>query len=249
MPFNKLGSQFTITSKKSFSPNNPLRESTVRDAAKFAFDMTYGKSGEHRSTRSGGTHSRRNSEIFADTFQGKLSEFAAYNLICNYFPNIGVPDLETYSLGKWDSCDFFDGVNRISIKSTKSFGNLLLLETKDWSKDALYIPNIETGNANYDFFVLVRINPFCSEILRGSSLINQEMPTLNQFEEIILKHTWNYDSPGFITHSDLKQIINNGFVIPQGAYLNGRMRMDAENYYVQAGDFRGFADFENYVRN
>lgn len=34
-------------------------------------------------------------------------------------------------------------------------------------------------------------------------------------------------------------MINHGYIIPQNAMLNGSTRMDAENYYAQAGDMSG----------
>ena len=44
--------------------------------------------------------------------------------------------------------------------------------------------------------------------------------------------------PGYITRDDLKQIIDDSFILPQKALLNGRISMDAANYYVQSGDMR-----------
>ena len=41
-----------------------------------------------------------------------------------------------------------------------------------------------------------------------------------------------------ITEDHLKHLISNGFIIPQNAMLNGWMKMDASNYYCQAGDLK-----------
>ena len=34
----------------------------------------------------------------------------------------------------------------------------------------------------------------------------------------------------------LQEVIKNDYILPQNSYLNGSTRMDAENYYIQAGD-------------
>ena len=47
----------------------------------------------------------------------------------------------------------------INIKSTKYYGDLLLLERADWNHEGRYIPNLDRENVIYDFFVLVRIKP------------------------------------------------------------------------------------------
>ena len=72
------GSMF-FTGKIPFTPGIGLKSSTIEKTFDFAYDMTFNKQGEHRNHRSGGTHVRRQGEIFADTFQGKLAEFAIYN--------------------------------------------------------------------------------------------------------------------------------------------------------------------------
>jgi hypothetical protein len=49
----------------------------------------------------------------------------------------------------------------ISIKATKHFGQLLLLETKDWNNNGQYIPNLSLEKqSQYDYFILVRTNYF-----------------------------------------------------------------------------------------
>lgn len=98
--------------------------------------MSFGGNGEHRNHRTGGTHQRKKGEIFANAFQGKLAECAIYNQFYNEL-DITEPDFETYGLGEWDDADFYINDFKISIKSTKSFGNLLLLETRDWNRNRL----------------------------------------------------------------------------------------------------------------
>jgi ABC-type enterochelin transport system substrate-binding protein len=45
---------------------------------------------------------------------------------------------------------------------------------------------------------------------------------------------------------DFKQIISNKLVLPQNALLNGKIPMDAANYYMQSGDMR---DLEALIPN
>ena len=117
--------------------------------------MTFGKEGEHRKYRSGGSNVRRNGEVFCDTFQGKLAEYYVYQSLANMKINCPEPGIETWNLGKWDDEDFLVNQKLVNVKSMAYFSNLLLLETSDWDKTGLYIPNKKF----YDYFVVVRMRP------------------------------------------------------------------------------------------
>ena len=97
-----------FTKTKKFEKTQFFKPSTVLSVFDFAYKMTFGNEGEHRNHRSGGTHNRKLGEIFADTFQGKLSEFAVYNTLYKDF-EMAVPDLEVWKLGKWDDVDLIAG--------------------------------------------------------------------------------------------------------------------------------------------
>lgn len=224
-----------INRPEPFIPVSTFKKETIKTTFDFAYEMSFGASGEHRDHRSGGTHIRKKNEIFANTFQGKLSEFAIYNTLYKIF-NLPKPDLSTYGLGEWDDYDFVIDDKKISIKSTKSFGNLLLLEKKDWNKSAEYIPNISKGKSVYDFFILVRIKPYCEDIFKDFKF--SDFQNKENLKSKILSLTWEYDIPGFITKDDLKYAINNNYIIKQGEKLNGKVKMDADNYYIQAGDMK-----------
>ena len=142
-----------ISVKKYFDEIGCIKDEYVKKSFEFAYSMTFGSKGQHRAYRSGGRHRRKNGEIFANTFQGKLCEFAVYQTL-NETHDINEPDLEVYELGKWDKYDFKIDDLITSIKSTKYFGQLLLLETKDWTLDAKYIPN---NNEHYDITIMVRL--------------------------------------------------------------------------------------------
>lgn len=237
-----------INNRKPFSAIGRLKSSTVETTLQFAYDMTFGNSGEHRDHRTGGTHSRKKGEIFANTFQGKLSEYALYNMLFRDFPDLQPPDIQTYGLGEWDDADFELASKKISVKSTKSFGNLLLLETKDWNNAGQYIPNISKGSADYDFFILIRINPYCEDILKRNRLLYTNSIDYSTLSNILLPELWSYDIPGFVTKEQLMYAINNNHIINQGTMLNGNTRMDAENYYIQSGDMINLQQLKDYLR-
>lgn len=232
----RLGSGYTINNPKNFSKTNFFKQQYIVKTFEFAYNMSFGGQGEHRSHRSGGNHSRKNGEIFINAFQGKLAEFATYGIFALNGIKTSVPDLETYDLGIWDKCDLQINEKKIAIKSTKFFGNLLLLETSDWNNKGEYIPNIDIGESFYDFFILVRIHPNGEDIMRNNHLIYNNEIDKTFLKEIITKEKWYFDCPGFITHNELVQAINDKFVLPKGAMLNGNKKMDAENYYIQSGD-------------
>ena len=125
------------------------------------------------------------------------------------------------------------------------FGNLLLLETKDWNENGVYLPNDEA----YDFTFLVRMNPYCEDILRTRRLLYSDTVDFKELYAVIGANSWGYDIPGFVTLEDLKYVIKNNFVLPQGSMLNGRTRMDAENYYIQSGDMRSIDEFLGGLQN
>lgn len=221
--------------KKPFEPLGTFKEQSIEKALRFAYDMTFGESGEHRSTRSGGTHRRKNGEKFADTFQGKLAEFAIYNQLYKTH-NINEPDLGVWGRGEWDDVDFIIDGKKTAVKSTKAIGDLLLLETKDWTMKGEYIPNIEKDGGLYDCFILVRLEPFPASIIKSAKLYYANEASYETLSGLLKTQNWKYDIPGFITRDELIEAMRQGNIIYQGEKLNGSTRMDAENYYVQSGD-------------
>ncbi len=239
---NHSNNIFCITASKSFAPL-PIADDRKHMVFDFAYGMTFGGGGEHRSYRSGGQHSRKPGELFADTFQGKMAEFFLYE----YFKSKGIstatPDTDQWDLGKWDSCDLTARGRKLNVKSTKSFGNLLLLETKDWTRNAEYIPNKAQGTSVYDFFLLLRIDPFCSDLLKSERLLYSFQAERSALQRLICGRTWRFDIAGWITRDELAAAIAAGHILPQNACLNTvNTRMDAENYYVQAGDMHGIEE-------
>lgn len=207
----------------------------------FAWKMTLGHEGEHRSNRSGGILTRTEYQKFDNTFQGKLAEYAVYN----YFKRNGCtstePDLTVMKLGEWDKFDFIVNGYKISAKSTKTYGNLLLLETKDFDVKGRYI-SVHKGElpTTYDYFCLVRMKPVD---YNKTAILN------NDFDGFMKNQFFSFDFPGFLTYDDfVNKIIKNSMIIPQGYYINDRVKMDAENYYCQVVDLMTPREFLHIIK-
>jgi hypothetical protein len=236
---DKRANEYYINSHVPFSPLGTLNPDLVETVFDFAYQMTFGQGGEHRAHRTGGTHQRRNGEIFANTFQGKLAEYALFCVLTKSGINVSEPDLGVFGLGEWDSVDLTIGDESVSIKSTKSFGNLLLLEEYDWDEQANYLPN----GHGYDYTFLIRMNPFCEDVMRRNRFLYSDSINEAILKQIIMAESWTFDIPGYATREDLIQIINENYILPRGSMLNGKTRMDASNYYIQSGDMRNLNSF------
>jgi hypothetical protein len=225
MTFNKLkleNGHFQVNRKKSFNSVGYITYKQYCECKSFAEKMANGNDGEHRAKRSGGIKVRSPEQIFKDTIRGKLGEFAVFNYLISKELDVEPPDIQTYPLGKWDDVDIEYKNKKINIKTTKYFGNLLLLESKDWDEEGNYIPNIKFSNSRYDYFVFVRLRKIKSNDNKLGFLIA-------------------YDIVGYITNEDLQYIIKNNYLLGQGYYLNNT-KMDADNYYIQADDFRDISE-------
>lgn len=224
-------------SKKQFL-GFPTTSSDVKKAFDFAYEMCLGE-GHHRNHRTGGQYDRSNGEKFCNAFQGKLAEIILYNYFKLQGFEINEPDFGIYGEGIWDDSDLEINGKKINVKSTAFFSNLLLLETRDWNAKGEYIPNINAGTSSlYDYFILVRIKPDLKSVFRSNSLFNGNTFDKAKLEKIVVAESFSCDIAGYIRHIDLVNTITNKDIIPQNSWLNGKVRMDAENYYVQCGDMR-----------
>lgn len=233
--FTKLrrqNNEFYIPEKKIFS-SSLINDIYIEEITNFCFQMTFGKAGEHRKYRSGGSHFRKNGEIFCDTFQGKLGEFFVYQKFLELGIRVSKPDLETWGLGRWDDQDFLIKDNLINVKSMAYFSNLLLLETKDWGKNGVYIPN----GKPYDFFIVSRTKPDLKSIFKSKRMLYSDDISFSIIKTIIDEITFEADIPGYIDNSMLLKVIDSKQILPKGSLLNGRISMDAENYYILTTDF------------
>lgn len=215
-----------------------FEERFLNDIFDFSWNMSfaYGES-KHRECRSGGNKKRKNGEIFANTFQGKLAEFALYQIFEQNNINVEYPDLEVYDRGVWDIYDLKVNDNLIAVKSTKAYGNLLLLETKDWNEFGEYIPNKNNREyCKFDYLILVRVNPSIDSILKSKRLLFYNSCNRDYLEKLLKEQHWEFDIPGFICNDSLVNIIKNNNVIPKSALLGKNTKMDAENYYIETGE-------------
>lgn len=225
--------------RKQFHPIVELDDDLDR-CIEFAYNMTFGGKGVHRDHRTGGVIHRSNVERFQNAFQGKIAECGLYTVLSRNHLAVGELDFATYGRGEWDDCDITVGNARISVKSAAHFSQLLLLERRDWDENGLYIPDNQTEENGYDYFVLCRVKPNVKDLFRDANIKDDDISSIEDVTKIIksTNRKWQMDIPGYITREDLKSLINERFILPQGVLLNGRMRMDAENYYCRAFDMR-----------
>jgi|SRR5690606_4782100 len=222
---------YSVNRSISFSEDISLNEFTA-EVFEFAFEMVYGH-GHHRKHRSGGSAVRKNGELFINTFQGKLAEFGFFKQLLSAGITLSRPNTSVWGRGVWDNNDFEYSGKKISIKSAAFFSNLLLLEKKDWDGTGRYIPSL--NNTVYDYFIFCRIKPDAKKLMKESRLFYLYQAEKETLKEIILGREWNMDIPGFVHQSDLEQTIKEGNILPKNSLLNGTVKMDAENYYIQSG--------------
>ena len=239
---NKDGHNFSIPKTKKFIPTQ-IERNYVNETLDFAYAMTFGKDGEHRKYRSGGSHTRKNGEVFCDTFQGKLAEYFVYQELISIGVGCPKPDIEKWGLGRWDDEDFSINDKLINVKSMAFFSNLLLLETKDWDETGKYIPN----NKSYDYFFVVRIKPELKKEFRNQGMLNSDDISFERIKSIFEKHSFFADIPGYVTNSFLKEKIQEKQILPKGSMLNERIKMDAENFYILSSDFEEFKNVKQFL--
>lgn len=227
---NELG--YLIPKRVSFEADL-INKKYVDIVFDFSFDMTFGSVGAHRNHRSGGTHHRKNGEVFCDTFQGKLAEYYVYQKFKTLNIKLEKPDLEKWKLGEWDDYDFKINNKLINIKSMAFFSNLLLLERKDFRIDGTYLPN----DKKYDYFIVSRIKPELKRILKMNRMYYSDKINKEALYAVIKSQKFEADIPGFISNDELVKAIEEKQILPKGSTLNKNTVMDAENYYILSSDF------------
>lgn len=239
---------FYVNNKKKFKPQ-VIDKQFVNSSFNFAFAMVF-EDGHHREHRSGGKHYRQKGELFANTFQGKLAEFIVYNELQKAgLKQLTEVDVSVYGKGVWDDTDLEVGSKKISIKSTAFFSNLLLLEAKDWNVEGEYIPNLNnSSNQNYDYFLMVRIKPDVKQLFQKEKIFYSNEIELQKLKDIIFNQNWFFDFGGVCSNVTIKHIISNAYFLPQNALLNGTIKMDADNYYIQSGNLKEMDFFINWLK-
>lgn len=239
---------YQITDRKEFKPLGRLSDEYKLSIFEFAWNMSFGQLGEHRQYRSGGTNVRTKMEIFCDAFIGKIGE----SVVVDYLNQKGLsapePDFNTYGKGIWDDYDLDINDKKIAIKTTKHFGQLLLLETKDWNENGDYIPNLlKSGYKSYDFFIAVRIKHSLIENLKKEKINKNQKINIETLRKICNKDSYEYDIPGYMTRKTLVFLIDKDYKIKQGDYIN-TTKMDATNYYIQMCDLKPIDHMINNIK-
>ena len=238
--------KFTNPSRFNDNNNGEIQYEYTKASFEFAHAMSFTGEGHHRSTRSGGSTIRNKVNVFCDTLLGKLGEFAVYQYFRQHDLDIDYPDLNIMGEGLWDSYDFVYKGRKIGVKTTKSFGNLLLLETKDWNQDAQYIPNINSGDADYDDMLFVRVTSDIIEKLKQRMLSGEI--GINILQEEFRDCNYKFD----IFHVPISLVrlaIENQLIINKGDLLQTvYTKMDAPNYYIQSGDMRNISSYINELK-
>ncbi|PJJ07588.1 hypothetical protein CLU83_0772 [Flavobacterium sp. 1] len=242
--YNLAGSNnYYVSNKKPFAGTLITKEA-IQTVIDFAYEMCFG-TGHHRDCRTGGQYDRKGGEKFCNAFQGKLAEVVLHNYFKSEGLDVKEPDFGIYKKGIWDDSDLEIQGKKINVKSAASQSNLLLLETKDWNAQAQYIPNILLNNgaaAQYDYFVLVRIEPDIKRLLKAERLIFCNEIDRKTIEDMLFANNWYFDIAGYCTNSDVIATIANTHILPQNAMLNLYTKMDASNYYIQSGNMRYIKD-------
>lgn len=235
--------------RKTPFQNQPVSQEILEKSFDFAFDMIYGL-GHHRSYRTGGTTIRKKGEKFCNAFQGKLAEM----LLNQTFSKAGIRsdgvDVGVYGKGVWDDGDIIINGYKINVKSCAHFSNLFLLEQLDWDVSGNYLPNIQSNEQSvYDYFVMVRIKPDLKSVFRQHRVLYSDDAKSKEFlAKIVFSERWGFDIPGYFTRRDLLEVIAKKNILPKGALLNGRIPMDASNYYVQSGDLKPLREIMDFLK-
>lgn len=212
-----------------FTPEKKLKTESILKCLEFASEMAYGK-GHHKPQAFGGTtHSRKSSEIFVNTFQGKIAELAVYNQLSNFgFKPDKAPEFEIWGKGKWEDCDFTlkNETIRCSVKSTKFFGNLLLLEKDRYNENGHFLETEDLIPKPYDFTFLVRV----------SGIRNCDPKSYSETNSI------ETEVVGFLTNEKFLEIISQNQILKKGTLLGIPLIVD--NYYILAKDLEPIKSFK-----
>src|SRR5690554_5302940 len=116
---------YNINTTRNFVDINIIKNEDILLAFDFAYEMSFGL-GFHRNYRTGGHATRKKSEKFCNTFQGKLAEIVLYNYLKSNNIRCSEVDFRIMGKSKWDDSDFVVNGKHINVKSSAFFSNLLL---------------------------------------------------------------------------------------------------------------------------
>ena len=250
LDFNEATNSYTLNNRRNFdSEFGIIDQNHVKNSFNFAYEMAFG-GGHHRSKKFGGGTARKPGQIFSNAFQGKLAEFAFYDFLhSDNFP-IPEPDTTILGQGEWDEADFLIREAQISVKSTKHYAHLIMLETSMWSENGEFTPdNGRRVTRPYDFFVLVRLNVDIERILKSKSyLYSKEIPKEELYAcfSFDSQNQLRYDIPGYATLNMVREAIGAEQLISAGSMI-GSSTIEVDNYYIQSGDLLDIQEFQERI--
>ena len=221
--------------KKKFEPNIFINNENKRQCFEFAYLMAFKeKHNPHSFGSKKDEHIRKKIEIFRDAFQGKLAEVGFYNFYKDrkeFLEPLPEPNFEIWNRGKWEDTDFEiktkNKTYRISIKSTKHYGNLLMLEKERYDSKGNYLEGVKKKKVKHDLIFLVRVMGTDSFIYQNEKILNDN----SLFDKIKIEIT------GYITNSQFIEIIKKNQFLPAGVILGGQP-LKVDNYYICAKKLR-----------
>ena len=105
------------------------------------------------------------------------------------------------------------------------------------------IPN----NKYYDYFIVVRIKPELKKEFRIKRMLYSNDIGYEIIKSLLDKLSFFADTPGYITSAFLREKIRERQILPKNSMLNGRIKMDAENYYILSIDFEEFNNIQQHL--
>lgn len=204
-----------------FNSNAGLTMEQIKTCFQFAKNMADpNKDGAHNPNAFGGNEARDTNEIFQNAFQGKVAEFAFYNIF-KHRVSLGEPDMGMWEQGQWEDTDFLiEKDNKkyaISLKSTKDIGNLLLLEKDRYDSNGAYIENADgVEPIVHHYIFLARVKGIDSKF--------QDNYTHEKLSQI------QAELSGYISHRMFKDSIVANKYIKKGVLIGGKP-LKVDNYW------------------
>ena len=190
---------FDLTTTKKFK----------KEDIEIVFEFAFKSKDYHREVRSGGTKGRTSIERFFNIFIGKLCEIGTCeHFIKNKIELKNYVDYKVRNYGEWDDCDIITKNNKkISVKGSKYYSNMLLLEKKDYNQNGELIYNIGTNKiSNFDYFAYIRVAPIkYNRIIfkgYGKDYVQKTDNLELELSNFVKSFDWVYEEP-FIIEKEL----------------------------------------------
>ena len=92
----------------------------------------------------------------------------------------------------------------------------------------------------------MRIKPELKQFI-SQRMIDSSDISFAKIKSIFKKQTFFADIPGYIAYLFLKEKIHKKQILPMGAILNARTKMDEENFYISSKDFININNTKNFL--